>query len=162
MNRRNLNLLLLLGLSLLVQLAPGASDWGLDMPLVFGALVGVQKPLLEAAAWGALAGVSQDLLSACGPGPHMVAKLLAGMMAHFFHSIVYKERVPTQTLMVACCMGFQQFFLWSYFNATGSAPPFSQALELFIRSLLLTSVAGVFASAWLVRMRRQYNDPATA
>jgi rod shape-determining protein MreD len=162
LNRHHFRLLLLLAASLLVQLSPNLSDWGLDLPLVFVALVGVQKPLLEAVAWGILAGISQDLLSACGPGPHMAAKMLAGILAYYFHTIVYKERMATQTLMVACCMVLQQLFLWFYFNSIGAAPPFSQALELFLRSVLLTSLAGFLASAWLVRMRRHYNDPATA
>jgi rod shape-determining protein MreD len=125
-------------------------------------LVGVQRPLLEAALWGAFAGLCQDLLSACGPGPHLAAKMLAGVIAHYFHSIVYKERVPTQALLVACCMLFQQSFLWFYFDSIGEAPPFPRAIELIVRSVLLTSLAGVVASAWLVRVRRKYNDPATA
>jgi rod shape-determining protein MreD len=162
LNRERLSLLLLLAASLLVQLAPGFSSWGLDLPLVFVALVGVQKPLLEAVAWGVLAGLCQDLLSACGPGPHMAAKMLAGILAYYFHTIVYRERVTTQTLMVSCCLILQQLFLWFYFHSVGSAPPFSESLGLILRSLFLTSLAGLFASVWLVRLRRHYNDPATA
>jgi rod shape-determining protein MreD len=155
-------LFLALAFCLLVQLAPGVSRWGFDIPLVFVALVGVQMPLLEAAVWGALAGLGQDLLSQCGLGPHMAAKMLAGMMAHFFHTIVYKERVAAQALLVTFCMLFQQLFLWMYFHSIGEAPLFPRAVELVARSTVLTGLAGVLASAWLVWRRRQYNDPATA
>jgi rod shape-determining protein MreD len=160
--KRTFHLLLLLGIVLIAQISSGFSSWGVDAPLVFVALVGVQMPLLEAALWGALAGFFQDLLSDCGLGPHLAAKMLAGILAHYFHTIVYKERVPTQTLLVACCMAFQQVFLWFYFRSIDAAPPFSQAIELLFRSIALTTLLGALASAWLVKMRRQYNDPATA
>lgn len=162
MTRRFARLLALLVAALAIQVTPGVARWGLDLPLLFVALLGLRMPLLEAAAWGAVAGLGQDLLSSCGVGPHVAAKMIVGMSAHAFRTLVYQERVLTQSALVAACMLLQQLLLWGYFAALGVAPAPAQVMALLGRSVGLTALAGVAASWCLVRLRRQYNDPATA
>jgi len=151
-----------LAVLILVQTSPGVSDLGIDLPLVFTALVAVRSRFLEALAWGAAAGLAQDLLSQSGPGPHLSACVAAAALAVLSQRLVFRERVSTQTALVAACMVLHQVWLWFFLRWTLEAPLTPVALDLILRSTLATSAAGALVSFFLVAFRRQRLDPPTA
>ncbi len=152
---------LLLG-ALLIQTSPGVSAWGVDMPLVFTALVGVRCGLLESLVWGILAGLFQDTLSACGPGPHAVANGAVAFLAFISQNTVFREKVLTQAGLVGTCMALHQAMLWFLFRFFEEGVTSGDEWAFVTRSVLVTTVAGAMVSWVIIRYRRLSHDPATA
>jgi rod shape-determining protein MreD len=147
---------------LFVQQLPAISSLGIDLPLIFTALMGLRSPAPQAAGWGFLMGLLQDLLSAGWIGPNTVAKTLVGLFSSLSNRHIYRERVLTQTLLIFCTAFFQQVFIWILLKWVGSAPPARDALAICSRTVLTTSLVGAFICVFVVRFRRRRFDPATA
>lgn len=153
---------LLLALALGFQQLPLVAPAGLDLPLIVVALAGCRVPLGRAVGWGAAAGLLQDLLSAGWAGPSLAGKAAAGALASLSQRSLYRERVTTQTLLVAACMGLQQAVAWMLLAWDGTAPPPGPAAALWAQSTAATTLAGAAAGAVVVRLGRRGRDPATA
>lgn len=145
-----------------LQQLPGVSTFGLDLPLIFVALIGLRTTVPAAAGWGFLVGLAQDLLSAGWVGPNTIAKTLVGIFACLSQRHIYRERVLTQTFLIFCVAVFQQFFIWILLRWDRSAPRWSEAFSLLFHSVLLTTLVGMVVCVFVVRFRRRRFDPATA
>ena len=145
-----------------LQLLPGVSGSGIDLPLIFVVLVGLRESPPRAAGWGFLLGLFQDLLSASWIGPNTVAKTLTGLLASFSQLHIYRERVLTQTFLIFAASLFHQLFIWILLKWVGSAPPAGDSLRICLKAVFLTSLVGVVVCFFVVRFRRRRYDPATA
>jgi rod shape-determining protein MreD len=153
---------LLLPIVFFIQQLPGVSGWGIDLPLIFVALIGLRTVPSEAAAWGFLMGTLQDLLSAGWLGPNCIAKTCVGIASSFSEALIYHEKVSTQTFLVFGCSVMHQVLIYALMMWDGSAPGGGDALLIGLRSILMTTLAGALVSFILVRFRRRRYDPATA
>lgn len=144
------------------QQLPDVSSLGVDLPLLFVALVGLRTTAPKAAGWGFFMGLAQDLLSAGWVGPNTIAKTLVGIGASLSQRHVYRERVLTQTFLIFCAALFHQVFIWLLLKWDGSAPPAWNAFWICGRAVLTTSVVGMAVCFFVVRFRRRRYDPATA
>jgi rod shape-determining protein MreD len=145
-----------------VQQLPAVSASGVDLPLVFVALVGLRNDIPRAAGWGFLMGLFQDLLSSGWVGPNTIAKTLTAVLASLLKMHIYRERVLTQTFLVFLSVLFHQIFVWLLLKWDGTAPLAGDALGILLRSLLGTTLAGAIVCIFVVRFRKRRFDPATA
>ena len=145
-----------------VQQLPLVAAWGVDLPLILTVLLGVRATAPAAAGWGFLLGLLQDLLSADWIGPQTVAKTLVGLLSCLSKRHIYRERVLTQTFLIFWMTFFHQTFIWLLLKWDGEAPPAGEAFSICLRTLLMTSLVGMFICVFVVRFRRRRYDPATA
>lgn len=145
-----------------VQQLPLVADWGIDLPLIFVILTGIRSDLPKAASWGFATGALQDLLSSGGIGINTISKTFAGLGASFLKMHVYRERVLTQTLLIAGLSIFHEIFSYLLMRWDGEAPRAEDAFWICARSVLLTTFAGLIVCVFIVRFRRRRFDPATA
>jgi rod shape-determining protein MreD len=145
-----------------VQQLPGVATLGLDLPLIFVALVGLRSTVPAAAGWGFLLGLLQDLLSSGWIGPHVLAKTLAGILASLSQRHIYREKVLTQTFLILCVTFFQQFFIWFLLRWDRSAPRWGEAFSICLHTALLNCLVGMMVCVFVVRFRKRRFDPATA
>lgn len=145
-----------------VQQMPGVAALGVDLPLIFTALMGLRTTPSRAAGWGFLAGLLQDLLSAGWIGPNTIAKTLVGIFSSLAQRHIYREKVFTQVFLIFWASLLHQFLVWQILNWDGSVPTASNALSIGLRNVLATSLVGVLVCFVVVRFRRRRMDPATA
>jgi rod shape-determining protein MreD len=145
-----------------VQQLPLVADWGIDIPLIFVALIGIRSDEPQAATWGFISGAIQDLLSSGGIGTNTISKTFAGLGASFFKMHIYRERILTQTFLILCLSVFHEIFSYLLMRWDGEAPRAEDALEICARSVLFTTLAGLVVCVFVVRFRRRRFDPATA
>jgi rod shape-determining protein MreD len=141
---------------------PGVSAWGIDLPLIFVVLVGLRSSVPVAGVWGFGMGLAQDLLSAGWIGPNTIAKTLLGILSSLFQRHIYRERVMTQTFLIAGGTLVHQIFVWLLLKWDGSAPSASDAFWICFRSVWMTSLIGMIVCFFVVRFRKRRFDPATA
>jgi rod shape-determining protein MreD len=139
-----------------------AAIWGIDLPLIFVSLVGLRSTPLKAASIGFTLGLCQDLLSVGWIGPNMIAKVLAALVAVLAQKKIYRERIPTQALLITANISLQQLVIWFLMKWDGKAPAFGDALWIALPSIFLTSLVGAVVCFGVVRFRRRRFDPATA
>ncbi len=139
-----------------------AAIWGIDLPLIFVSLVGLRTTPLKAASIGFVMGLSQDLLSAGWIGPNLIAKVLTALIAVLAQKKIYRERIPTQALLILANISIQQIVIWILMKWDGKAPTFVDALWIALPSIFLTSLVGAVVCFGVVRFRRRRFDPATA
>ena len=145
-----------------VQQLPLVADWGIDFPLIFVVLIGIRSDLPQAASWGFAAGTLQDLLSSGGIGVNTISKTFVGLGASFLKMHIYRERVLTQTFLIAGLSIFHEFFSYLLMRWDGEAPRAEDAFWICARSVSLTTLAGLVVCVFIVRFRRRRFDPATA
>jgi rod shape-determining protein MreD len=146
----------------LLQQSSGVSASGVDLPLIFTALVSLRTTIPRGAAWGFLMGLIQDLLSAGWIGPNTVAKTMAGLLCSASQWHIYREKVSTQTFLILVATLFHQLIVWLVLKWDGSAPPAGDALVICLKAVFSTTLVGSVACFFVVKFRRRRFDPATA
>lgn len=145
-----------------VQQLPLVADWGVDLPLIFVILIGIRSNAPQAAGWGFVTGALQDLLSSGGIGINTISKTFVGMGASFLKMHIYRERILTQTFLIAGLSIFHEIFSYLLMRWDGEAPRAEDAFWICTRSVLSTTLAGFIVCVFVVRFRRRRFDPATA
>jgi len=145
-----------------IQQLPLVADWGVDLPLIFVVLVGLRSEPAQSAGWGLTAGMIQDLLSAGGIGTNAISKTIVGLASSLFKMHVYREKVLTQTSLIAAMSIFHELFVYGLMRWDGEAPRAEDAFSTCFRSVLFTTLAGLAVCFFVVRFRRRRFDPATA
>ena len=139
-----------------------AATWGIDLPIILISLFGLRSTAVKAAGLGACLGLTQDLLSAGWIGPNLIAKTFCALLSVAAQGKIYREKVPTQTLLVFINITVQQFIIWILLKWDGSPLSFRDAFWIMLPSIIFTTLTGMIVCFFVVRFRRRRFDPATA
>jgi rod shape-determining protein MreD len=139
-----------------------AATWGIDLPIIFISLFGLRTTAVKAAGMGAFLGLAQDMLSVGTIGPNMAAKIVCALLSVSAQGKIYREKVPTQTLLIFVNILIQQIIVWLLMKWDRSPLTPRDAFWVTLPSVLFTTLMGMVVCFFVVRFRRRRFDPATA